>query len=144
MFSKACEYGIRAIVHLANRSAEGQRSNLKGVARAIGSPVSFTAKILQLLAKDGIINSVQGPAGGYEIPPERLSDIYLSDIVNAIDGDNIYRGCGLGLNNCNENKPCPLHFQFKSIRDELREMLETTPVSDLAHELHEGVVYLKR
>ena len=106
MFSKACEYGIRASVHLARLSEEGKRSSLKQVAKAIDSPVAFTAKILQLLARDGIIRSIQGSTGGYEIQQDRLSEIHLSDIVKAIDGDQVYKGCGLGLKNCNEKKPC--------------------------------------
>jgi len=144
MFSKACEYGIRASVHLARLSAKGERCSLKQVAKAIDSPVAFTAKVLQLLARDGIIHSVHGPTGGYDIPQDRLSEIHLSDIVKAIDGDNVYNGCGLGLKNCNEKKPCPLHFQFKAIRDDLKEMLQTTSVQDLAKQLHYGGAFLKR
>lgn len=144
MFSKACEYGIRASIHLARSSEKGERSSLKRVAQAIDSPVAFTAKILQLLAKDGIIRSVKGPNGGYEIPQERLSKIYLSDIVKSIDGDNIFKGCGLGLKNCNEKKPCPLHFQFKAIRDDLKQMLQSTTVQDLTDELPNGITFLKR
>ncbi len=144
MFSKACEYGIRAVIHLARLSEKGERGSLKQVAKAIDSPVAFTAKILQLLARDGIIRSIQGPTGGYEIPQDRLSKIHLSDVVKAIDGDNVYNGCGLGLENCNEKMPCPLHFQFKAIRDNLKEMLQTTSVQDLANQLHHGSAFLKR
>jgi Rrf2 family protein len=144
MFSKACEYGIRASVHLAQLAEKGERSSLKQVAQAIDSPVAFTAKVLQLLSRDGIIRSVQGPTGGYEIPLDRLSKTYLSDIVKAIDGDKVYNGCGLGLKNCNELKPCPLHFQFKAIRDELKEMLQTTSIQDLANQLDHGMAFLKR
>lgn len=144
MFSKACEYGIRASIHLARLSEKGERSSLKQVAKAIDSPVAFTAKILQLLARDGIIRSIQGSGGGYEIPLDRLSQIHLSDIVKAIDGDKIYKGCGLGLKNCNEKKPCPLHFQFKVIRDDLKEMLQTTSVQDLANQFHHGLAFLRR
>ncbi len=144
MFSKACEYGIRASIHLARLSERGERSSLKEVATAIDSPVAFTAKILQLLARDGIIQSVKGPTGGYEIPKDKLSQVHLSDIVKAIDGDKVYRGCALGLKHCNEKKPCPMHFQFKTIRDELKEMLQSTTVQDLANELHQGLAFLKR
>lgn len=144
MFSKACEYGIRASIHLARLSEKGERSSLKQVAAAIDSPVAFTAKILQLLARNGIIESVKGPTGGYEIPKDQLSRVHLSDIVKAIDGDKVYRGCALGLKNCNEKKPCPMHFQFKTIRDELKEMLQSTTVQDLANELHQGLAFLKR
>ncbi|MGH1433557.1 MAG: RrF2 family transcriptional regulator [Lewinella sp.] len=144
MFSKACEYGIRATIHLARLSEKDQRSSLKEVAKAIDSPVAFTGKILQSLARNGIILSIKGPTGGYEISKSKLSTITLSEIVDAIDGDNIYKGCGLGLKNCNESKPCPMHFQFKAIRDDLKQMLEVTTVQGLANELHSGLAFLKR
>ncbi|MDX1685429.1 MAG: Rrf2 family transcriptional regulator [Saprospiraceae bacterium] len=144
MFSKACEYGIRAVVHLAQRSGEGERSSLKQVAAAIDSPVAFTAKILQMLARDGVIVSVQGPRGGYELPGEEQKKVSLVDIVLAIDGDQIFKGCALGLSRCDDKNPCPLHFQFVDIRDQLREMMDTTTVYDLAEQLKSGGASLKR
>ena len=144
MFSKTCEYGIRATLHIAHQSQLGSRVSLKDIAKAIDSPEAFTAKILQQLARNGIINSVKGPSGGFEISQEQLSRIKLSHIVYALDGDSIYRGCGLGLRECNEHKPCPVHNQFKAIRNELKVMLETTDIKGLADNLNEGLSFLKR
>lgn len=144
MFSKACEYGIRACIHLAEASREGKTESLKQIAEAIDSPTAFTAKVLQLLARDGIIHSIQGPSGGYEILEHKISTTYLSDILNAIDGGKIYKGCGLGLKQCNAKMPCPLHDQFMEIRENLREMLETTNIEQLADGIHEGIAFLKR
>ncbi|MEZ4948496.1 MAG: Rrf2 family transcriptional regulator [Saprospiraceae bacterium] len=144
MFSKACEYAIRATTFLASCAESGDRQNLKQIAEACDAPEAFTAKILQTLSKDGIIHSIKGAFGGYEIPSDKLSVVKLSDVVKSIDGDNIYNGCGLGLAHCNEKKPCPLHFHFKSIRDELKEMLESTSIGDLAHDLNKGGALLKR
>lgn len=75
---------------------------------------------------------------------EKLATLKLSSIVAAIDGDDIYKGCGLGLEKCNEKKPCPMHDQFKAIRDELKKMLETTSVKELALGLKDGLTMLKR
>ncbi len=144
MFSKACEYGIRAVIYISQQSQEGKRVSLREIAREIDSPVAFTAKILQSLASHQIVTSHKGPSGGYEIPEEEQYTLALFQIVKAIDGDNIYNGCGLGLKHCNERRPCPVHFRFKAIRDDLKEMLQTTTIYDLAHELHEGMAFLKR
>jgi Rrf2 family protein len=144
MFSKACEYGIKATIHIGHQSKKGERVSLKAVAKAIDSPVAFTAKILQALAKDGIIISTKGPTGGYELLDEKNTKITLLQIVNAIDGDKIYNGCGLGLQQCNAAKPCPLHHQFVVVRDELKNMLEKTTIENLRDQLHEGVSFLKR
>jgi DNA-binding IscR family transcriptional regulator len=52
--------------------------------------------------------------------------------VKAIDGDSIYRGCGLGLEQCNENHPCPVHDKFKIVRNDLKHLLEQTTLEKLA------------
>lgn len=68
----------------------------------------------------------------------------MSDIVKIIDGDNIYNGCGLGLSECNESKPCPMHDKFSKVRAGIKDMLTKTTVYDLAKGLHEGKTVLTR
>lgn len=143
MFSKACEYAIRASVYIAGQSLQHQKVSLKDVAQAIESPEAYTSKILQQLVKNKIIISEKGPTGGFSISLDKLETSYLSAIVTAIDGNDIFLGCGLGLKKCNEKKPCPVHHQFKDIRDRLRNMLETTSLQSLALQLEEGLVFLK-
>ncbi len=144
MFSKACEYGIKATVFIAVKSEQETRVSLNDIAREIDSPVSFTAKILQTLVKSGIIDSVKGPSGGFEIKKSKAGKIKLSKVVLAIDGDSIYKSCGLGFQNCNENKPCPLHYKFIKIREDLKTMLEETSLLDLSHDINSGLTFLKR
>lgn len=144
MFSKACEYGIRAAIYIAEQSLLNEKVSLKDIAKAIDSPVAYTSKILQLLVKSNIISSDKGPTGGFSMNKLELEAVKLSTIVMAIDGDSIYNGCGLGLKNCNEEMPCPVHNQFKIVRDELKKMLETTLVMTLSLDLKEGLTFLKR
>lgn len=144
MFSKACEYGIRAAVYIALQSVEGKRVSLKEIAEEIDSPIAFTAKILQQLSKSGIVDSVKGAAGGFEIEKENIDKVKLSAIVHAIDGDKIFVGCGLGLKECNANKPCPVHDKFINIRNDLRDMLENTSLYEMTTGLEAGVTYLRR
>lgn len=143
MFSKACEYAIKATLYIAQQSGSGKRVSLKEIAEAIDSPEAFTAKILQQIAKSDIVDSLKGPSGGFAIPREKLNKTYLSMIVAAIDGDHIYKSCGLGLKACNENKPCPVHDKFKTIREALRQMLETTSIDKLAEGITDGQTYLR-
>ncbi len=143
MFSKACEYGIRAIIYIAHQSQQNKRVSLKAIAKAIDSPDAFTAKILQSLASNDIILSSKGPSGGYEISADHQLQVTLYQIVQAIDGDQLFKGCGLGLRLCNEKKPCPIHFKFTSIRQDLIAMLQDTSVGELATVLDKGVAFLK-
>ncbi len=144
MFSKACEYGIRASIFIAEQSLLDRKVSLKEVAEAIESPSAYTSKILQRLSKSNIINSDKGPTGGFSMAKSELEKVKLSSIVYAIDGDTVYNGCGLGLKRCNADKPCPVHNQFKGIRDELKKMLETTAVKTLAMNFEKGLTFLKR
>lgn len=144
MFSKACEYGIRATIYIASQSLDSRRVSLKEIADEIDSPVAFTAKILQLLSKNGIVDSVKGAHGGFEISKGQIDKIKLSEIVYAIDGEKIYDGCGLGLKECNANKPCPVHDKFVDIRDNLKKMLESTNLFEMTAGLEVGLTWLKR
>jgi len=141
MFSKACEYGIRATLFIARQSKNGIWSNLGEIAKAVNSPEAFTAKILQKLVKQGVIESRKGPSGGFYIAPS--SKIKLIEIVLAIDGDIIYNGCGLGLAECSETHPCPLHDNFVSIRSDLKKMLSNTEIMTLTEKLESGLTFLK-
>lgn len=143
MFSKACEYGIKASIYIAVNSNEGKRVSLKEIAKEINSPVAFTAKILQDLVRHDIINSVKGAHGGFEIDKVDIKSKKLSEIVNAIDGNKIYNGCGLGLDICNELHPCPVHDKFKIVRNELKDMLENTNLEELALGIKSGMSFLK-
>ena len=144
MFSKACEYAIRATLLIAAHSLEGNRVSVKDIAKETDSPVAFTGKILQQLTKGSIVHSVQGIDGGFEIGKKEMEATRLIEIVSAIDGDQIFNGCGLGLRACNAQKPCPVHGRFAAVRDELKAMLEETSVLELALGLKNGDTFLKR
>jgi Rrf2 family iron-sulfur cluster assembly transcriptional regulator len=143
MFSKTCEYGIRATIFIASQSYQDNRVGLKDIAEKIDSPEAFTAKILQILSKSNIIHSIKGVGGGFEIPKEKMSQIKLIQIVAAIDGDRVFTGCGLGLSHCSETHPCPVHDRFKEIRNSLATMLENTNLEELAMGIKSGDTFLR-
>lgn len=143
MFSKACEYGIKAAVFIAQKSLINERTSLGEISDEINSPRAFTAKVLQILARENIIKSMRGAHGGFYVEDNAIQNVKLYNIVYAIDGDQIYNGCALGFKKCDENKPCPMHFQFKSIRDDLKSVLHQTSLHDLATDVESGVSFLK-
>lgn len=138
MFSKACEYGIRALTVIAKEGEMGQRMGIKEVCKAAKTPESFTAKILQNLVKQGILNSQKGPSGGFYMT-KSLCDITLYEIVVAIDGSEVFYKCGLGLPECDANQPCPLHSKFEIVRDELNNMCRNSTLESLVIELESNV-----
>ncbi len=143
MFSKACEYGIKASIFIARESIQGNRVNLKQIADSVDSPEAYTAKILQQLVKSGIISSVKGKMGGFEMNKNELTNIKLVNIIQAIDGDGLYHSCVLGLNECDSSKPCALHRRIFEVRKDLQKMLEVTTMNDLIDDIDNGLAFLK-
>ena len=143
MFSKACEYGIRAVIYIWAQNNKGTKTGIKDICKEIDAPEFFTAKILQSLAKQGIVSSAKGPNGGFYVDKDQ-EDLALIEIIRAIDGDKIFKGCGLGLKECSEKNPCPIHHDFKNIRDQLSIMLKNTKISDMASDINKGTAILSR
>ena len=143
MLSKTCEYAIRAIMYIAQKSKDGEKVGIKAIAKGTGSPEHFIAKILQELTRKELLQSTKGPNGGFYLDNDHLK-YSLADIVKAIDGDKLFIGCGLGLENCSEKKPCPLHDEFKVIRERIKLMLQTAKVGEFNEKLDLGLSFLKR
>lgn len=143
IFSKACEYGIRATIYIAQKSLNEERSNLKDISSEINSPEAFTAKILQKLVKANIVTSIKGAMGGFEVDVKMQRKIKLSDIVIAIDGELGETKCVLGLKACSELKPCPVHNTFKIIKKDLLIMLNKTSLSQMSNSVDSGLSCLK-
>lgn len=141
VFSKTCEYAIRAVFYIAQSSQEGRKVGIKEIAEKVKSPEPFLGKILQNLSKVGIIQSSKGPHGGFFIDPEGLKKP-IANIVLAIDGEQIFTGCGMGLDYCSEKNPCPLHHDFKKVRNQLSSMLKKTSIGQFNLQLIKGSVTL--
>jgi len=142
MFSKACEHGIKAMIYIATQSTAGRRVKLGDIARHSGSPEAFTAKVLGTLSKAGLLASLKGPTGGFVI--NDATNLSVKSIVQAIDGNNLFNGCALGLEACDATKPCPMHDKFVAIRDALNDVLGHTNLEELATGLQSGASFLLR
>jgi Rrf2 family protein len=143
MFSKACEYSIRAMIFIAQRTKNGDRLGIREIAAGVDSPTHFMGKLLTELTRKGLLMSAKGPNGGFYIDDKGLK-LTLADLVNAVDGNKLFTGCGLGLKACNEHKPCPIHDEFKIVRNKLKGLLETTRIGEFNDSLEKGLVFLKR
>lgn len=141
MFSKSCEYAIKAVIHLCMETNAGGRLSINDIAIAIESPEPFTAKILQTLSKHKIISSAKGPGGGFYVE-QKKKPIYVMDIVHLMDGEDALNRCGLGLKECSEDHPCPIHNEFKSYSSRLKKLLETKTIQQFAAEIKTGKAFL--
>ena len=143
MFSKTCEYAIRALIFIAQKSKDGSRVGIKDISAGIDSPEYFIAKILQDLSRKGFVQSAKGPNGGFYMERKNLQQS-VADIVREIDGDKLFSGCGLGLKECSENHPCPIHNDFKHIRQEIKDMLDNSKIEMFVKNLDLKLTFLKK
>ncbi|HEX5551861.1 MAG TPA: Rrf2 family transcriptional regulator [Chitinophagaceae bacterium] len=137
MFSKTCEYGLRACVFIAIGSEQGGKLGIQEIAKAIESPMYFTGKILQNLVKAKLISSAKGPNGGFYLSAD-AKPIPVIRILEVLGCDAFFKNCALGLSHCSDKHPCPIHEEFKPYREGLLELLKRTTVQQLAAEIREG------
>jgi Rrf2 family transcriptional regulator, iron-sulfur cluster assembly transcription factor len=142
IYSKPCEYAIRALVFLARFPDHGEAQGTE-IAKAEGLPAPVLAKVLQELVRKGLLESRRGPGGGFWLARNpRL--ITLRDVVAAIDGLDQFAECAVGLEGCSDNSPCPLHDTWKGLRAQLMNYLETTTLTDMAAALTRKKDLLRR
>jgi Rrf2 family transcriptional regulator, iron-sulfur cluster assembly transcription factor len=141
MFSKACEYAFRSMIYILSKTPDGSKVGIRDIAVNTQTPEPYVAKILQALSRRGIVASIKGRNGGFFVEPKNQA-ISLLEIFKAIDGDTFFAKCGLGIKNCSEKRPCPIHDQYKEIRDHVKKMLGENTIQDLAQGLLCGDTFL--
>jgi Rrf2 family protein len=130
LLSQTGKYAVRAVIHLAQQPPD--RSDRVGdIAEALGIPKNYLSKILHQLTRAGLLLSERGPKGGFRlaVAPEALS---LADIIEAVDPGTLDPRCLLGLPECSEANPCPLHDHWKELAARIGAFLDGTKLSDLS------------
>ena len=130
IFSRPCEYAIHAMTYLAATS--GASACADEIAKAEEIPLPILSKVLQDLARKGLLDSRRGPGGGFRLS-RRPELITLRDIVAAVDSLDEFLRCVTGLPNCSDETPCPLHETWKQMRTSLMKSFETTTLLDMVH-----------
>jgi Rrf2 family protein len=141
MLSYTCKTAIKAVIFLATKYENGYKAGIKEIAEYIDASEHTVGKLLQILVKQQVINSLKGPSGGFYITSQQLHQPIIN-IVEAIDGKDIFKMCGLGLSRCSETHPCPIHNEYKVARDILEKIFRTNKVLDLCGPVTNGVAYL--
>lgn len=129
IFSRPCEYAIRALTHMAASPAE--ITSALEIAKAEDIPLPVLSKVLQELVRKGLLESRRGPGGGFQLS-RRPELITLRDIVASIDGLDHFMDCVAGLKVCSEEAPCPLHKTWTGMRTQILTSLETTTLAQMS------------
>ncbi|MBD1431466.1 Rrf2 family transcriptional regulator [Sphingobacterium sp. DN00404] len=141
MLSLTCKTAIKAVIYLSSKSENGEKSNIKDISDRINASEHTVGKILQQLARKKIINSLKGPTGGFYLD-EKQQEQAIIHIVEAIEGDHIFKECGLGLRKCSAAHPCPIHDEYKIARELIEKMFNKQKVRDLCQSVTKGLAYL--
>ena len=141
MLSQTSKIAIKAVIFLTSKSEEGETVNVKEIAEFINASEHTVGKALQLLAKRDIIKSYKGPNGGFFID-EIQRDQPIYDIVEAIEGNSVFNGCGLGLSQCSATHPCPIHHEYKVVRDMIENIFREKKIKDLCEVVTSGFAFL--
>lgn len=137
MFSKSCQYAIQAVLHIGLKDRGKAPVSVKSICEEQNIPTHFLAKILQLLVKQKILSSIKGPHGGFMLS-KSIHQFKLIEIVELIDGSEIFNQCGIGLKRCSDETPCPVHHVFKKVKNQIKSILTDKTLDQLCNEIHEG------
>jgi Rrf2 family protein len=138
LLSKSCEYGLRARLHLSSLDhAEAgdteetpvhEYVSIRSISDELGIGFSYLTKVFQQLNEAGLLTSKRGRGGGVALTrsPEEIS---LYEILVAIDGDDLFEECVLGLPGCGEVEPCPLHDHWTEERERMQTKFQETTLA---------------
>lgn len=143
MLAKGTEYAVRAMVYIRLQNDDNKRPGIMDIAQSIEAPQAFTAKVLQTLSKHNLVQSMKGRGGGFFFTEEH-QQISLFDVINVMEGDKLFTQCGFGLKTCEDEKPCPLHEEYKKLIDGFYQMLSTQTIVKVAEKVRTGEVTISR
>ncbi len=140
-FSRSTEYAIRAVAYLSTHAPEEKKLGLKQIASDLGFPEHYLGKILQDLVRKHIIKSAKGPHGGFYID-EKAMDISLLSLIDASEGLGFFNICGLGLYECNEDKPCPIHRDYQIVKGNFYKILSEKTIRSIRDDIENEIAFM--
>lgn len=130
MVSRTTRYALIIVGHLVNR--QDAWCPVKEIAEETGVPANYLSKILNRLAKEGVVDSLKGWGGGFRIRPEVLGRPIV-EILRVVEGraPGGLQPCIFGFPECDDTAPCPLHDQWKEVCQSYDRMMEGTTIASL-------------
>lgn len=141
-FPKKCELALQALLFLST-GEQGKIFTAFEISQQLEIPKEFVAKILQGLTDENIVFSKKGKNGGFALG-RQAKDITLIQIVEAIDGLEVFNNCILGFKECSVQDPCPVHIKWNKLRVEAFKMLSEQNLSELKEQSLSKILSLKK
>src|SRR5574338_804418 len=128
--SKKADYALMAMKHLATRP-DAASASAREIAEQYDIPVELMAKVLQRLARRGLLTSHQGTRGGYRLS-RAASAISVADIIQAIDGPPTVTACSTDAENCGQFAKCNVRDPLWRIKDRIVHALTTCSLQEIS------------
>ncbi len=141
LLSKSCVYGLRAIIYVAGADGDRPYVPIREIAAKLKLSFHFLTKILQDLTEARLLKSYRGPTGGVALA-RPAQEITLLQVVESLEGRELFEECCLGLGGCSDQNPCPLHRAWGRQRAALQKSLAEARLSGLAAAARRGQIRL--
>ena len=115
MLTSASKYAIRSVLYLALNSDETKKIRVKKIAEELEAPRPFLAKLLQQLNRNELVSSTKGPNGGFFLN-EKNRENSVWNVISNIGGTEKFDQCFLGLSECSDQNPCPVHYKVSRFK----------------------------
>jgi FeS assembly SUF system regulator len=126
--SKLTDYAVVVLVRLGET---GQVQTSPGIAQATGVPEPTVAKVLKILAANGLVASQRGARGGYRAV-RGLADIPIAAVIDAIDGPIALTACVDGsASECESQSLCPMKGRWDPVNDAIQTALREISLADM-------------
>ena len=130
--TKKADYGLMAMKHLAEHAAQGACS-AKDVAESYGIPPEALAKILQRLAKAGLLHSQHGINGGYTLA-RSANEISAYEVIRAIDGPLFITSCITVRGECGQSDKCTIREPLRKVNESIEQVLRRIKIAEMTEE----------
>jgi Rrf2 family protein len=130
--TKKADYALMAMKHLADHAHEGSAS-AKDVAESFSIPPEALAKILQRLAKAGLLLSQHGTNGGYRLA-RAAHTISAFEVIQAIDGPLFITSCVTVRGECDQSGRCNIREPLRKVNESIEAVLKRIKVSHMREE----------
>jgi Rrf2 family protein len=128
--SKKADYALMAMKHLALHADKGSAS-AREIAEQYDIPVELMAKVLQRLARKGLLVSQQGTRGGYVLACA-ATQVSVADVIQALDGPLAVTACGTADDLCDQYAKCNVRDPLWRIKDRIVAALESCSIYEMA------------
>jgi Rrf2 family protein len=130
--SKKADYALMAMKHLARKTDSASAStSAREIAEQYNIPIELMAKVLQRLARSGLLTSHQGTRGGYTLS-KPMASISVADIIQAIDGPLTVTACSTHDEQCEQFTKCNIRDPLWRIKDRILDALSTCSLAEIS------------